>query len=129
VKAATGPGGKPAVTTDRVIELFTHKIGDPKWRGPDGAVLKFQVYTKVERPLTVVLYRKWLEPGNTKFTHEVALKPSDDWQEITLKLSDFRSEKGESPEAWRDVQVLSLNSPGPGGSVPLFTDFRWVKND
>ncbi len=126
VKSATGPGWKAAVTTDRTIELFTHKIGDPKWRGPDGTVLKFRVYSKAARELTVAVYRNWVETGNQKFSHTLSLKPSDEWQEVELRVADFRTEKGLSLSAWSEAQVLSLHSPGPGNVVPLYADFRWA---
>ena len=43
--AAVGPEGKPGITVTRPVALTTHKLGDPKWRGPEDARLQFQIHS------------------------------------------------------------------------------------
>ena len=39
LRIGNGPDGLPGVTVTQAIPILTHKVGDPKWRGPEGTSL------------------------------------------------------------------------------------------
>ena len=46
LRMATGPEEKSGITTTTAIPIITHKVGDPKWEGPGGSSLRFEVYIR-----------------------------------------------------------------------------------
>ena len=55
------------ITVTSPIALFTHRIGDPKWRGPDGAMLEFKIFASAPRKIKVALYEKEFSIGQRRF--------------------------------------------------------------
>jgi dienelactone hydrolase len=124
--SAVGPGGKPGITVLRPIALTTHKLGDPKWRGPSGAKLQFQVHVRAPKSLRVVLHEKEFAIGWTQYAVDVALEPANGWRTITLPADAFSTDKGEHLQGWDNVQQLELKTTGGAGDEPIFSAFRWV---
>jgi dienelactone hydrolase len=128
VKMETGPGGIAGVSVPKFAPLHTHKLGDPKWRGPDGAQFQFQVNVRTPRKLSVRMIENEHTKGSTTFTAALTLKPADGWQTITLSAKDFKSDKkGVMLANWRAVQMLELEASHDPGLGPIYTNFRWVK--
>jgi hypothetical protein len=125
VTNAVGPNGKRGVTT-RAAALSTHKIGDPKWRGPDGAKLQFEVYANAARELkiAVIANERTKEAKEWKAAHKLA--DSAQWQRVSLTAEDFKDEKSEPLPDWRAVQLLEISSVGVQTSQPIYADFRWI---
>ena len=124
--AAVGPDGKPGITVTRPIALTTHKLGDPKWRGPEDAKLQFQVHVRSPKKLRVVMHEKEFAIGWTQYAAEVALEPGEGWRTITLPADAFSTDKGEHLKGWGDVQQLELKTAGGVGEEPIYGAFRWV---
>lgn len=126
LSAAVGPGGKPGITVTRPIALTTHKVGDPKWRGPEGAKLRFEVFVRAPRTLRVVMHEKEFAVGWTQYAAEVALEPGEGWKTVTLASDAFSAEKGERLKDWDEVRQLELKTSGGAGEEPIYGAFRWV---
>ncbi len=124
--SAVGPEGKAGITVTRPIALTTHKLGDPKWRGPENAKLQFQVHVRAPKALRVVMHEKEFAIGWTQYAAEVALVPGEGWRTIALPAGAFSTEKGVHLKGWGDVQQLELKTAGGPGEEPLFSAFRWV---
>jgi hypothetical protein len=124
--SAVGPGGKLGITVTRPIALTTHKVGDPKWRGPEGVKLQFEVYVRAPRTLRVVMHEREFAIGWTQYAAEVALEPGEGWRTITLPADAFSTEKGERLKGWGDVRQLELKATGGAGEEPIYGAFRWV---
>ncbi len=124
--AIVGPQGKPGITVTRPIALTTHKLGDPKWRGPQDAKLQFQVHVRAKRILRVVMHEKELAIGWTQYAAEVALEPGTAWKTIALPADAFSTDKGEHLKGWGNVQQLELKTVGGMGEEPIYGSFRWV---
>ncbi len=75
LRRADGPDGEPGITVTQTIPISTHKIGDPRWRGPDGFTLRFRVAVKAARTIRVILHEKEFAPGWTRYTKELTLTP------------------------------------------------------
>jgi dienelactone hydrolase len=127
LRTSAGPDGKTGITTTTAIPIVTHTVGDPKWRGPDGASLQFEVYVRAPRVLTVVVHEDEFGTRWTQFRKELRLTPAETWQTLTLSANEFLTDKGEPLKTWRDVDMLELRSQGGPGSEPVFRAFRWVE--
>lgn len=100
----------------------TRKLKDPKWRGPDGAALRFEIQCEADNALVITFNcNAWgsMAPGKpeTNYTVLKTLKGSPDWQEVTVQLSDLAANdpKITAPLAnWQTVTEFSLS---PGGSI------------
>ena len=123
---AVGPEGKVGITVTRPVTLTTHKLGDPKWRGPEHAKFQLQVHVRAPRTLGIVMHEKEFAIGWTQYAAEVALKPEKGWRTVSLPAKAFVSDKGEHLRDWGDVQQLELKTAGIGGDEPIYGEFRWV---
>lgn len=101
---------------------FTRKLKDPKWRGPDGAKLVFDIRSETDNQLVVeVETNGWgaVEKGKPAVSYNAVkpLKGSPDWQTVSVSLDVMvaTDPKFTSPLAhWRTVTQLSI---GPSGEV------------
>jgi dienelactone hydrolase len=124
--SAVGPEGKSGITVTRPIALTTHKLGDPKWRGPKNAKLQFQVHVRAPRTLRIVMHENEFAIGWTEYASEIALEPANGWRTITLSADAFSTEKGQHLTGWGDVQQLELKTAGGAGEEPIYSAFRWM---
>jgi dienelactone hydrolase len=125
--SAVGPEGKPGITVSKPIALSTHKLGDPKWRGPEDAKLQFQVHVRSPKTLRIVMHEKEFSVGWTQYAAEVTLEPGEDWRPITLSADAFTTDKGDHLKGWGAVQQLELKTAGGAGDEPIYGAFRWVR--
>ena len=101
---------------------FTRKLKDPKWRGPDGAKLVFEIRCQTDNQLVVeVETNGWgaLEKGKPAVSYNAVnqLKGSSDWQTVSVSLGDLvaTDPKFTAPlTTWQTVTQLSI---GPSGEV------------
>ena len=123
-----GADGKTGFTTKTAIPIMTHRVGDPKWRGPDGSSLRFEVYVRAPRALKVVMHEDEFGTRWTQYRKELHLTPTGGWQTLTLRADEFLTDKGERLKSWRAVDMLELDSQGGAGAEPVFRMFRWVES-
>lgn len=114
------------MTTSLSLALFTHKIGDPKWKGPDGAKLRFTASSPTARPIHVVVHEKEFAIGHRPFTNIVNLGAQTNWQTFTLETSSFIGHGGPL-KSWADVNMLELVSPDKTNPQPTYGRFEWVR--
>ena len=126
LSTAVSADGKPGITVTRPIALTTHKVGDPKWRGPEGAKLQFEVLVRAPRTLRVVMHEKEFAIGWTQYAAEIALVPGEGWKTITLSADAFSTDKGARLKGWGGVQQLELKTTDGAGEEPIYGAFRWV---
>lgn len=106
----------------------TAKLKDPKWRGPDGAKLVFEIQSTAENTLAIIIttnawgiYDNKLPPSDHVAIRN--LKASPDWQTVTITLQDLAPNNPETttPLAnWRTVTDLRLSpayNGGPDGRI------------
>lgn len=106
----------------------TAKLKDPKWRGPDGAKLVFEIQSTAENTLAIIIttnawgiYDNKLPPSDHVAIRN--LKASPDWQTVTITLQDLAPNNPETstPLAnWRTVTDLRLSpayNGGPNGRI------------
>jgi dienelactone hydrolase len=98
----------------------TRKLKDPKWRGPDGATLSFEIRCETDNQVVVTVNcNAWgaFEEGKptVDYTAVKQLKGSRDWQTVTISLAELTSTnpKVTIPLAnWRTVTELSISPSG-----------------
>jgi dienelactone hydrolase len=98
----------------------TRKLTDPKWRGPDGARLEFEIRTPIDNTLVATVHcNQWsaIQPGKPAIDYAVAkeLKGSADWQTVSIGLSDLAATdlKIVQPLAdWRSVTEFTISPSG-----------------
>jgi dienelactone hydrolase len=101
---------------------FTRKLKDPKWCGPDGAKLVFDVRSETDNQLVVeVETNGWgaVEKGKPAVSYSAVkqLKGSPDWQSVLVRLDELvaTDPKFTAPLTnWRTVTQFSI---GPTGEV------------
>jgi len=98
----------------------TRKLKDPKWRGPDGAKLLFEIKTQTDNALVVKFTcNEWgaFAPGKPAVDYTVAkeLKGSPDWQAVTVSLGELSATdlKINAPLAnWQTVCEVNVSPQG-----------------
>ncbi|MEN9573224.1 MAG: hypothetical protein RL514_1079 [Verrucomicrobiota bacterium] len=98
----------------------TRKLKDPKWRGPDGATLNFEVKSETDNQLVLTFNcNAWgaMIPGKPAVDYTVVkkLNASKDWQTVSVKLSELiaTDPKATTPLAnWQTVTEFSISPSG-----------------
>ena len=98
----------------------TRKLKDPKWRGPDGATLHFEVKSESDNQLVLTFNcNAWgaMLPGKPTVDYTVVkkLNASQDWQTVSVKLSELAATdpKVTAPLAnWQTVTEFSISPSG-----------------
>jgi hypothetical protein len=128
LRTSAAPDGKTGFTTTTAIPITTHKVGDPRWRGPDGSSLQFEVYVRGPRVLKVGMHEDEFGSRWTQYRKELRLTPMESWQTLTVSADEFLTDTGERLKSWRGVDMLELESQGGPGAEPVFRMFRWVES-
>jgi hypothetical protein len=98
----------------------TRKLKDSKWRGPDGATLRFEIKCESDNQLVLTFNcNAWgaMVPGKPAVDYTVVkkLNASKDWQTISVKLSELvaTDPKVTYPLAnWQTVTEFSISPSG-----------------
>ncbi|MCE9607595.1 MAG: acetylxylan esterase [Planctomycetia bacterium] len=110
----------------------TRKLKDPKWQGPDGATLHFEVTCRSDNQLVLTFNcNAWgaMVPGRPAVDYTVVrnLNASKALQTVSVKLSDLVATDPKitaPPDDWRTVTEFSIS---PSGT--MVKDGRKVKID
>lgn len=98
----------------------TRKLKDPKWRGPDGATLSFEIQCESDNQLVLTFNSNaWgaMIPNKPAVNYSVAkqLTASKDWQTVTVQLSELAAidPKVTAPLAnWQTITEFSISPTG-----------------
>ena len=95
------------------------QFSDPKWKAPKGSKLSFRFYCT--QPQKVVL------SANRRFTKELEITASNDWQSMTLPAKQLISH-GVGLSDWSVADSIGI-MPTPGSDITkvVFAEFEWVK--
>ena len=101
---------------------FTRKLKDPKWRGPDGAKLVFDIRCESDNQLVVeVETNGWgaVEKGKPAISYNAVkqLKGSPDWQTVTVSLDDLVATDPKFTAPLTNWRIVTQFSVGPTGDV------------
>lgn len=115
--------------------IKTHKVYDPVWAAPRGAVLEIEVSAELPNQLVV---------GLDNHSCLINLAGNGKSEKIRLHLADFKNVEGQSLANWHDLKELRLDEedtlkPKKGsnvsskkiggkwkGAVPQFKSIGWV---
>ena len=114
----------------------TRKFKDPKWRGPDGATLEFDIRCPVDNTLVLTFTcNSWgaIQPGRPAVDYAVAveLAAATDFQTVSVRLADLvaTDPKISAPLTdWRSVTEFSISPSGSvvrGGQVVKINGRPW----
>ena len=117
----------------------THKPADPRWIGPKGAKLAFDIHTaEADNVLAVkVMTNQWRGyAGKRAATYVARVRlPRAGRQRVALAAEEFRTGKGVALDGWGEVTELAFQAadkalPDAGlkpwrGAVPRFGDLCW----
>ncbi|QOV92019.1 alpha/beta hydrolase family protein [Humisphaera borealis] len=98
----------------------TRKLKDPKWRGPDGATLHFDIQCQTDNTLVVTFNcNAWgaFIPGKPAVDYTVvkSLKASRDWQTVSVSLGELTSTDPKQPAplaSWQSVTEFTISPSG-----------------
>lgn len=129
-----GPNGEMGIAPENQYrKLMTYKIGDPEWRGPDGACLRFKVYSKSEQKIAIKVADRVVSHQANEYYAVISLKGGEDWQAVVLPAHRFKSSKGgASLDSWKKLVVMWI-VPASGNAFDdpalILTDFEWIMSD
>jgi len=131
IRPAEGPGGRRGFRVFPHSSALTYAVGDPKYRGPRGALLSFDVATTTGEEFIVSAHEGPFVPGAREYQAAVSVKGSDGWQTITLSAEQFKETKKGSPlQAWSEITALELKRPRGttwNDRKIVFARLRWVR--
>jgi Dienelactone hydrolase family len=122
-------------------QMWTRKVTDPLWRGPEGAKLGITLkMPKTNRMVFVLEENEWRSYRGQRKTYVCRreISGAEAAQTVTLELKDFTSREGASPKSWAEIDQLGLcarhTQPGEAdakparwdGPVPEFVRVEWV---
>ena len=95
------------------------QFSDPKWKAPQGSKLSFRFYCT--QPQKVIL------SANRRFTTELDITASNDWQSMTLPAKQLLSH-GAGLSDWSVADSMGI-MPKPGFDITkvIFAEFKWVE--
>jgi hypothetical protein len=100
----------------------TRKLKDPKWRGPDGATLRFEVVCQTDNQLVLTFTcNAWgaMIPGKpaVDYTAVKELKGSADWQTVSVSLNELIATDPKLTAPLADWQTVCEFSISPTGEI------------
>ena len=100
----------------------TRKLKDPKWRGPDGATLSFEVICQTDNKLVLTFNcNAWgaMIPGKhaVDYTTVKELKGSADWQTVSVSLNELIATDPKVTAPLADWQTVTEFSISPKGEI------------
>ena len=100
----------------------TRKLKDPKWRGPDGASLCFEVKSLTDNQLVLTFNcNAWgaMLPGQPAVDYTVVkkLNASPDWQTLSVKTSELTASAPEITAPLPNWQTVTEFSISPSGTT------------
>lgn len=98
----------------------TRKLKDPKWQGPDGAALTFEIRTETDNTLVLTFNcNAWgaIQPGRPEVDYAAVreLKGGEDWQSVSVSLSDLAATDPAVTQPltnWMSVTEFSISPSG-----------------
>jgi hypothetical protein len=98
----------------------TRKLKDPKWRGPDGARLAFEIICERDNELVLTFTTNaWgaMVPGKPPIDYAVVkpLRGSPDWQSVSVRLEELVATDPAvtaPPTDWRTVTEFTISPSG-----------------
>lgn len=102
--------------------VYTRKLKDAKWRGPDGAKLVFEIKCQSDNALVIKLNcNAWsaFAPGKPAVDYAAVkpLKGSNDWQTVSVSLEELVSTDPKITAPLADWQTVTEFGFGPGGEI------------
>ena len=126
-------------------QFWTRKITDPKWRGPDGYSLAFEVRTAKPNQLVVVIRENIFRGYRGRQGDRVAvvdLPGGGNWRTVNLLPKDFSVHGGQDKlKSWQQADLLGfrayygsrqgkvIGSMKWAGPRPEFKELRWSNPD
>ncbi len=128
LRTADGPDGKKGFTFNKDLcgDRFwvgTHKVGDPRWRGPQGACLSFWVKSEKKNSLTIIVKE---DVWHNIYKTEISVGGSNNWEHIILPCHQFKGDDGSVLASWGKVKKLELKGQDWLGELPIFSFFSWT---
>ncbi len=72
--------------------IISYRVGEPRFRPPEGVSFRFDAYSKVNTRLRVLFYKD--EEEDVGFKCEVPVAGGGKWKSVLLDASEFKSETG-----------------------------------
>ncbi len=100
--------------------LVTHRVGEPRFRAPEGVAFQLDAYT-AEDSLCHVIFTMPAEGGQTAYECIVHVEGGGKWKRIVLEPEDFKTETGACLKDFTEVTSLILLGEGV-----LFNNVIWL---
>ncbi|WP_395736623.1 alpha/beta hydrolase family protein [Prosthecobacter sp.] len=122
-------------------QLWTRKVTDPLWRGPEGAKLAITLKMPRTNRMAFVIeeneWRSYRGPRKT-FACRREIAGAEEAQTLVLELKDFTARDGSAPGSWAQIDQLAIcahhaqsadaeaQPPVWNGPPPQFLRVDWI---
>ena len=91
--------------------LISYRFGEPSWRIDERSILKMDFYTKEFCVLRLVFMQKNAS-GTQEYIYTTEVKAGSIWQNLIVKIGEFKSAEGMSIRKYDDIYALRIESDG-----------------
>ncbi|MBE5742173.1 MAG: hypothetical protein E7360_02495 [Clostridiales bacterium] len=91
--------------------LISYRFGEPSWRIDERSILKFDLYTNEFCVLRLIFMQKTAS-GTQEFVYTTEIKAGSIWQNIVVKIGEFKSAEGMSIRKYDDIYALRIEGDG-----------------
>lgn len=115
---------------DRVpINVVSNFLGDPQFAGRPGMALAFDYDGRIDGGLEVTITSQTWTPRSKSYRTKLSAEElAAESGIIRLTLDRLRSENGEPPMAWAELDTLQIQGEAASEPAPVVGRFRWEPN-
>lgn len=118
VHLVPGYGGILGISSE--LGLITHWVGEPRYKAPEGAALRFDAYSAEDAECRIIFVHDE-EDGKVHYSCSAKIEGGGKWKSILMEAEDFKSELGASLPSFKDVSALILL-----GENIVFNNIIWL---
>ncbi len=100
--------------------IISYRVGEPRFRPPEGVSFRFDAYCKADSRLKVIFFKD--EEEQTGYSCSVRVAGGGKWKSILLDASDFKTDKGVALASFDGVVSVVFES----AEELLVSNILWI---